>query len=95
MREKLVVKSKFMYNRNKNTHSFKLSYYNRGNSKRLSVTYIGYPSKQSAERDCERLSEKIENTGKIKGFNPLILRERQGIKKPENPEGIKVYYLSY
>jgi hypothetical protein len=80
-------RSSIRYTKNNNTYEFLLYYNNNGCPRERYARYISYPTREAALRDCERLAKQIEDTGKIRGFNPNPYHLRETI------EGIA--YLSY
>lgn len=74
------VKSKrFNYNNNRNTHSFTIKYHYNGNPTIRSNTFVDYPTKEAAMRDCQRFEALLLKEGKIRGFKPRVLRETKPV----------------
>lgn len=72
----LVQKSSVRHCKRSDSYSFKIIYFNKGNRKRLSVTYVHYATEKAAKRDCDRLADIIENTGMTRGFKPCLYKFR-------------------
>jgi len=75
------------YRENNNTYEFLLYNNNNGCARERYAIYINYPTREAALRDCERLTKVIEDTGKIRGFNPTSYHLRETI------EGIVSLYV--
>jgi len=74
------VKSKrFRHNINRNTHSFTIKYHYNGNPTIHSNSFVDYPTKEAAMRDCQRFVELLRKEGKIRGFNPIVLRQTEPV----------------
>ena len=70
------VKSKrFRHNINRKTYSFTVKYHYKNDTTVYSNSFVDYPTKEAAMRDCQRFEELLQKEGKIRGFKPIVLRQ--------------------
>jgi hypothetical protein len=74
------VKSKrFRHNINRKTYSFTVKYHYKNDTTVYSNTFVDYPTKEAAMRDCQRFEELLRKEGKIRGFKPIVLRQTEPV----------------
>jgi hypothetical protein len=79
-----VKRKLFAHNKNRNTYTFTVQYHYNNSTTIRSNSFVDYPTKEAAMRNCQRFEDLLRKEGKIRGFKPIVLRQTEpGIQRDD------------